>query len=182
MFALINIGGERARRPNRRAASGFTLIELILVMTLLAIMSLTVTPVFRGSFSGVRADHSMRDLLSAMKGAQSGAITQAVEHRVYFEPEENRYWVARAIVSEEGGIEYAIVDSRDGRIIQLPRDLAMERPKARRGEESGTYYIAFYPSGACDIARLTVALADDSRSVYAFETTGTTIEFEAPQT
>ena len=181
MFVMFAIGTRRTGHRDFRGTSGFTLVELMLVMTLLAIMSMTVTPIFRSSFSGVRADHAMRDLLSAMKGAQAAAITQAVEHRVYFEPDENQYWIARAAFTREGGIEFEILDSRDGRYIELPRDVELERPEARRGQKGGTYYIAFYPSGACDIAFVFVALTDDSRKSYVFETTGTTIEFEAPQ-
>lgn len=39
----------------------------------------------------------MRDLFAAMKRAQSSAVTEATEYRVYFDPEKNRYWTAHAV-------------------------------------------------------------------------------------
>ena len=162
-------------------AFGFTLMELVVVMTLLAIMSLTVSPIFRGSFSGVRAEHSMRDLFAAMKSAQSGAVTEAVEYRVYLAPDENQYWIAHAVFSEEGEVSFEALAGRSGEVIELPSIMEMMRPKARQGEEKGTYYFSFYPSGACDIASVAVAFSDDSRRQYHFETTGTTVSFEVPQ-
>lgn len=162
-------------------ALGFTLMELMIVMTLLAIMSLTVTPIFRGSFSGARAEHSMRDLFAAMKSAQSGAVTEAVEYRVYLAPKKNEYWIAHAVFSEEGEVGFEPLPGRSGEAIELPSIMEMKRPKARRGLETGTYYFSFYPSGACDIASVAVGFTDRSRGVYRFETTGTMVSLEAPQ-
>lgn len=172
-----------ARRPGAGPgeALGFTLVELIVVMTLLAVMSMTVAPIFRGSFSGARAEHSMRDLFAAMKSAQSGAVTEAVEYRVYLVPKKNEYWIAHAAFSEEGEFGFEALTGRAGEVIELPSNLKMKRPNARQGEEKGTYYFSFYPSGVCDVASVAVALSDDSRREYLFETTGTTVSFEVPE-
>ena len=100
-----------AARASTVASAGFTLLELMVVMTLLVIMSMTVTPVFRGSLSGVRADHAMRDLFAAMKNAQAAAITEAVEYRVYFAPEENSYWTEYLVPMDQGMREFVVLDS-----------------------------------------------------------------------
>ena len=162
-------------------ATGFTLMELMLVMTLLAVMSVMVTPIFQGSLSGARAEHSMRDLYAAMKSAQARAVTEGVEHRIYLQPEKNAYWSAHAAYSPEGEIGFEPLAGRSGEVVELPRDLMMEKPKARPGREGGTYYFSFYPSGGCDVASMSVSFSDNARRKYFFETTGTTVRFEAPK-
>ena len=119
-----------------KSVRGFTLVELVIVMTLLAILSLMVTPVFRASFSGVRSDHAMRDLFAAMKSAQAGAITRAVEHRFYFAPEDNEYWIAREVVPEAGEPTFEALEGRAGEVVKLPQGLEMQKPSARRGSTS----------------------------------------------
>ena len=123
----------------------------------------------------------MRDLFAALKSAQSGAVTEAVEYRVYFAPKENEYWIAHAVFSEEGEAGFEPLAGRSGEAIELPPIMEMKRPKARRGRETGTYYISFYPSGACDISSVVVGFSDASRGVYRFETTGTMVLLEAPE-
>ena len=173
--------GMRPRGAPRGEAAGFTLVELMIVMTLLAIMSLMVTPIFGGSLSGARAEHSMRDLYASMKSAQARAVTEGVEHRIYLQPDENSYWLAHAAYSPKGEIAFEPLPGRSGEVVELPRDLEMKRPNARRGRKRGTYYFSFYPSGGCDIASMSVSFSDDARRRYLFETTGTTVYFEAPK-
>lgn len=155
-------------------------MELTVVLMLLAFLGMMVVPIFRTSFSGARQEHSMRDLFAVLKSAQSGAVTEAAEYRVYFEPAKNRYWTEHAVFSEDG-IGFEVLAGRSGDFFELPRGLEMEKPKARPGSDEGTYYLAFYPSGACDVASVTVAFAGDRLRRYTFATTGTTVEFEGPQ-
>ena len=75
MVIGVQKNGPGRRAASQRQAAGFTLMELMIVTMLIAIMALMVTPIFRGSLSGARADHSMRDLYAAMKSAQAGAVT-----------------------------------------------------------------------------------------------------------
>ena len=134
-----------------RSRAGFTLLELMVVMTLIAVLSLAVTPVFRGSFSSIRADHAMRDLFAAMKSAQSGAVTEAVEHRVYVDLKQSGYWLAHAARTKRGEVRYEPLPGRAGEVVELPDTVQLERPRARQGRD-GEYYFSFFPSGACDVA------------------------------
>ncbi len=181
MVIGVQKNGPGRQAASQRQAAGFTLMELMVVTMLLAIMALMVTPIFRGSLSGARADHSMRDLYAAMKSAQAGAVTEGVEHRIYLEPDKNWYWSAHAAFSPEGDLAFEPLPGRSGEVVELPRNLEMDRPSARPGRERGTYYFSFFPSGGCDISSLTVSYSDEPRRKYLFETTGTTVYFEVPE-
>ncbi len=194
--------------PRWAAAGGFTLMELTVVVILLAFMGMMVVPIFNASFSGARQEHSMRDLFAALKYAQSGAVTEATEYRVYFDPEKNRYWTAHAVFDQsryddgyddpfeddlDSGFEtqferdfkseigFALLNGRAGEYVELADGLKMDRPKARSGRGEGMYYFAFYPGGSCDVASIAVAYEYDELGRYTFATTGTTVEFEVPQ-
>lgn len=163
-----------------RNHSGFTLIELVVVMTLLAIMAMTVTPVFRGSFSGAKADHAARDLYAGLKAAQERAVTEAVEYRVYFAPKTNEYWTGHAQVGRSGTVEFQPVAILRDRVMRLPDDLVITDLDARPADQTGTSYLAFYPSGSCDVGGVTLTDADDRNRAYFIRTTGSRVELTYP--
>lgn len=152
--------------------AGFTLIELMIVVTILAAMAMTVTPVFRGSFARVRADHAARDLFAEIKAAQESAVTEAVEYRVYFNTKENTYWPARPGVSKEGKPGYFPVDVGGEDPIRDPERIVFGPIKARSGE-ANTEYLAFYPTGISDTGSITLLDEADRTRKYVIETTGT---------
>src|SRR6185436_3586966 len=167
---------------NRRASSardrvmrrrGFTLVELMIVMTLIAIMALAAMPVFRGTFSTTRADHAARDLFAEMKAAQQGAVTGAVEYRVYFDKKHNSYWSARPGVTKDGRRGYLPVDVPGGESIRVPDRLKISDIKGRKAASGDAYYLAFYPSGACDAGKVTLLDELDRQRKYVIETDGT---------
>ena len=149
-------------RNTRRVAGGFSLLELVIVMTLLAIMSGAVVPVFRGTFKRVQTDHAVRDFIAVVRYVQERAVTNTTEHRLYLD-DENGLYQAKSLKGIEDDIKVfepvPLVDSRKG-IFILPRDLQFDRIKARRDRELGLRYLAFYPNGACDQASVTLRRED----------------------
>lgn len=165
-----------------RRRAGFTLVELMIVMTILAIMALGVAPVFRTSFSLARADHAARDLFAEIKAAGESAVTAGVEYRVYFDTKNNTYWPARPGVSEDGRTGFMPVDVPGGEPIRVPDRLVFGDITGRRAEGGSTYYLAFYPSGACDAGQVTLFDASDRRRKYVIETSGTRASIAFPET
>ena len=66
-------------------ARGFSLIELIVVLTILSLMLGVVVPIYHGSLSRTRSAGATRDFLATMKYAQERAVTDATEHRLYLD-------------------------------------------------------------------------------------------------
>lgn len=157
----------------RQYRAGFTLIELMVVVTILAAMAMAVTPVFRGSLARARADHAARDLYAEIKAAQESAVTEAVEYRVYFNLKENTYWPARLGVSKEGKPGYYPVEVPGGDPIRRPDRIEFSGVQGRRGEQQNTEYLAFYPTGISDTGKITLVDAADKSRKFVIETTGT---------
>jgi len=135
--------------------AGFSLLELVIVLTLLAILSMAVVPVFRGTFVSVAADHGVRDLTATVRYAQERAVTDCTEYRLYLDPEAGEY-VVHQLDSIEADRTKVFVPARDrlGQKMRLPENVEMRRPKARKDKETNSYYIAFFPNGACDDAEI----------------------------
>ncbi len=135
-------------------SAGFSMMELIVVMTLIMIMSAAVMPIFRGSLSGVKAEHSRRDVISVLKFAQERAVTDSVEYRFCFDREEGEYWLMRQVDIVKGEKVYEEVFALNEGRRRLAELVSFTRPTTKRDRETGAHYISFFPSGACDVATL----------------------------
>ena len=70
-------------------AEGFSLLELVVVLTLLMVMTMMVMPVFKGALSDAEVEQSMRDMHAMIKSARSLAMSEGNEYRIYLHPKEN---------------------------------------------------------------------------------------------
>ena len=168
--------------PNRRArqsGGGFTLIELIIVLTIIVIMSAAVVPVFSGSMAKLERDHAVRDFVATLRYAQERAVTDTREYRLAIDPELNQYWLLRCAGVVERKKTFELIDERQGKAMFLPERLSMKSVKARKERQEKFYYISFYPNGACDRAEVTLQ-HEDGRAVTV-ETKGSLGQLEVKE-
>jgi prepilin-type N-terminal cleavage/methylation domain-containing protein len=149
---------------------GYTLLELVVVMTILALMAAAVVPLYQGSVTRLRSDEAGRRLLATMKFAHERAIAEGAEYRLYLDHRNNTYWVMRLDAVEDGEKQFRNLARPYGGKRMLPEGMRMEIPTARRDSQRDAHYIAFFPSGACDYA--TVKLRKSGRSMIAISTRG----------
>ena len=161
--------------PYRQAASrtkGFTLLEMMLVMTILALMTAMVTPVFNGTLSNMQSENAVRSMVTAMEYAQNRAVTDAKEYRVYLAPRSNQYWVEK--VNAGNGSNAPSADAVGD---TLPESISFTQAKMQRDKRTNRYYVAFYPNGLCDQTVLALTAHNDGTH-YQISTTGTSIEWK----
>jgi prepilin-type N-terminal cleavage/methylation domain-containing protein len=118
--------------------AGFTFLELLTVLALMALLLGLVAPTFYRSWERERVRGSLRDLGSVLRLARSIAVTERVQTRVYVDLGQGRYWL-------EG-------KGRAGRLPAGTRVAQASLVWPERGRELG--YIAFYADGASSGARL----------------------------
>lgn len=141
-------------RERRHPAPGFTLLELIVVLTIITIMSASVLPVFNGTFGSVRRNHAIRDFVASMRYAQERAITETREYRIIIDPDNNSYYIANFVRMDKDKKDYAPVNDRLSRKTTLPQGIEMKTPSAQRDRQTHLYYVGFYPNGACDEVKI----------------------------
>jgi len=162
-----------------RRSNGFTLMELIVVMTIIALLTAAVVPLYQGSLTRVRQDRATRDFVAYMKYAQERAITDGTEYRFYFRDEQRDYWVMRLDKVEAGEKHFVYPEDGAVEVKQLPEGIEFERPKARRDKDREAHFVAFYGTGACDYA--TINLETGSGDEIVLETKGRLGRFEAKE-
>ncbi len=79
--------------PNARSAGGFTLIELILVMTLLVVVVSITGPALSSFFKGRILDSEARRFLALTRHAQSRAVSEGLPMVLWVDEKEHKYGI-----------------------------------------------------------------------------------------
>lgn len=163
--------------PQRRIRRhGFTLLELILVMTLLAILTAMVSPVFRGTLSNMRSENALRDFVATLEYAQTRAITESNEFRLYLTPQQNSYHLERAITHEGHPPSYEPIQAAIPTGDTFPNSVHLASAKTRLDKKAKQYFITFYPNGLCDASTLAFEITDQD-ALYIVKTSGASIQW-----
>ncbi len=83
----------RALRPTPCAATAFTLIEMLLVMTIVVTAIGVIAPTLAGFFRGRTLDSEVRRMLSLTHSAQNRAISEGIPTRLWLDTAEHSYGV-----------------------------------------------------------------------------------------
>lgn len=133
----------RARR------SGFTLIELCLVLLIVAIVMAVVAPSLRNFLYGRQADNAVTRLLALTRHARSQAITHGRVYRLNVDESTGGFWV-----DTQQGAEFKQLGTEFGQHYALPEGTkaAWNLPEGAEARD----YVRFYPDGRCEGGTLTV--------------------------
>ena len=153
-------------------SSGFSLVELMVVMVLIAIMTAMILPEMRGTYEDALLRSTSRKLVNVLHLAYSQAVAVNQLHRVRFAPKDGRYFVERKLRDDEHKRGFAPVrnipggqgrlDTRisivlrrpEGESTQPPEQAAPLRSEDGLRDQPKEEAIAFYPDGTADSAEI----------------------------
>lgn len=110
--------------------SGFTLLELILVVLIIAVASALVGPAISNRLLRADARRTALEVRSAMESLRVYAVRSGKEEIMILDPEENTYW-------REGG----------GNTITVSSDSGILSARSPWTRENGQVEFHFYPDG-----------------------------------
>ena len=160
-------------RTQRRAQSGFSLIELMVVIVLMVILTAMILPEMRGTFEDAVLRATGRKLTSAMNLAHSRAITLQQTHRLVLDAKSARFIVERMAHEGEGG-RYVAVSDIPGGMGPLDKRITLE---VQKDDVANLRMISFYPNGTAEAAQ--IILRDREGFAVALKVNGITARVTA---
>lgn len=131
----------------RKSTSGFTLIELIVVLGVVSVVVFLGILSVGGFLSRSRLKNSAEDIASTLRWARRLSITKRREYRVVFDPARRKYWI-----EDE---EKMVIEGKHS----LLENVAFANPDLwKREEEDGIVEfddpdddsLSFYPQGTAE--------------------------------
>lgn len=162
-------GAGVSRREAR--AGAFTLLELILVLTLVSIILSVVTASLRGFHAERTVDDAAAHFLALAKQGRTRAVDSASLLQLHVDPEDGAYWVATTAVGEADEAD-AEIRAEWGRVFRLPAGVSMRR--ADTPDLTGPHAIDFAPDGSVQpFSFVFTGNGDRSRAVTCLGAGGT---------
>jgi general secretion pathway protein H len=127
-----------------RTPAGFTLLELLVVLVIMAIVAGMTIPMLGSGVSNGELKSAARKVAAGLRMARSDAVATRQDTRVLLDLEHRTFQV-----------------ERDARVHALPRDLDMKLFTAQSdlvNERTGA--IRFYPDGGSNGGRVTLAAGE----------------------
>lgn len=153
--------------------SGFTLIEMVVVLALLALITAIIVPVYGNSIMAMKARGACGDFVAELLFAQELSVREAREVRLYLNERERTYWLEFWIsgFGEEKVFEVRS-DGPGSGVHHVPESVKLTQIRARSGIGRGLYYITCFPNGACDRSSLRMEEDGETARGSTISTTG----------
>jgi prepilin-type N-terminal cleavage/methylation domain-containing protein len=127
--------------PRHRAPqAGFTLLELLLVLLILAVVVGMSIPRFRHTFRYLQLQLFASDVARVFTYANRRAVARGETLRIHFDVEGRRFWLLRATEASPG-VEFERIAGKLGRGLSVPGAIFLDS-RARE--------VTFYPDGRAD--------------------------------
>ena len=174
------------RRNADARARGFTLIELILVMALLAVVLAVAAPTLARFFTGRTLGSEAKRLLALTRYGQSAAISRGVPMELWLSVAEGAYGLRPApgydfsygkSPQQPGGM--ARVTEERALEFRLPKELQFELERGAAQGPNEVSCIRFAPDGAIDeISLRTVTLRQNDQEPVRLSQTDDRLSYE----
>jgi type II secretion system protein H len=136
--------------PTGKLSKGaFTLIELILVMTLLAVAISFIAPRLAAFFRGRSLDSEARQLLALTRHAQSRAVSEGIPMRVWFDVRNRTYGLEAQpgfVDFDTNAVEFALDRNVQIDVAETRRNTAL--PVSSTDKHSNLPALSFRPDGS----------------------------------
>lgn len=152
---------------------GFTYLELLVVLTILAVLTAIIIPVFGDSVSAMQRRSARGDFVALLYFTGELAVRESREMRLYIDSRAGTYWVEGWTAGHgDDKVFEPLADHAAGGVRAFPSSVEVSRIRARTDRTRNVHYIAFLPTGACDRASLQLSHGARGEGSTTIATTG----------
>lgn len=161
----IDLGRTGMRRPRLRAGSGFSLVELLVALAILAMVAAAAVTALSAAVDRARFRSAAREIAAALRSARHSALAQRAESTFTLDVAQKTY----------------LVNGGAARALGAPRDsvLTLTTASSERREQSAGA-IRFFADGSSTGGSVTIALRDRRQRIAVDWLTGR-VEVSAAQ-
>jgi len=131
----------------KKSSNGFTLIELVSVITILGLLSIIVVPDFKKTFGKYKLEVAAQELAQNIRLTQQKSITEGVSYKIVFDLNRKD--------------NYQMLSGRQGKLIKLPSGVYFDWTTYSEVDKT----LVFYPTGAPNRGG-TIAITNGKETLY----------------
>lgn len=138
--------------PRTHKTSGFTLLELLLVLLILATCAAIAAPTLKGFSEGRRLPVTATRFVTTARWCRVQAISEGATYRLNVVPDENRWFVTKD--DRTTGLNFVPVeDTYIGTSVTVPDGITLSTNLLPQPPDN-TLFISFDPAGRSDMAQV----------------------------
>ena len=144
----------------RRRQNGFTLVELVLVLLVLAVCAAIAAPSLSGFTRGRALPNAAQELMTSCNWCRVKALSDGVEYRLNFDKAAGKWWATK---DDGSGANFVDCTEELGKEYLVPEGVTITSVDFRTLPDNvndQSLFIAFRPAGRTDVATITLNYGD----------------------
>jgi Tfp pilus assembly protein FimT len=137
-------------RAKHAARGGFSMVELLGVIVILGLIGTVAMVAWQALLPGAKVNAAIRQMSEVLSGARSEAVARNARFEVYYDLDEERYWI-RTPFRVEGGLATSAEEQRAFRDDTRLGEAGLAIVQVRIDDEiyaDGQVFVRFDPLGA----------------------------------
>jgi general secretion pathway protein H len=153
---------------NLKHASGFSLLELIVVMTLIGIIAALVPPLMTNSLTNLKMKTTGKEISASLRFARNQAISTKQPHFFFLDMDSKKYWLS-ASQQQSDVSNQAPVLKKTNLEKTIDNEIELEGFKNNRESDKiikeGIISVDFYPQGNSSGGVIFIKVKDKTLSI-----------------